>query len=70
MKTMFCLSDVHGFFDEMIKALDDAGFDKENNSHIFVHCGDLLDRGEKPLECLKFVNSYSKLAKDATVLIL
>lgn len=57
MKTLFCLADVHGFYDEMMSTLDSNGFDINNNDHIIVHCGDLLDRGSKPLECLQFINS-------------
>lgn len=57
MKTLFVVADVHSFFNEMCTALDDAGFDINNDDHIFVSCGDLLDRGPYPAECLYFVNS-------------
>lgn len=53
----FIFSDVHSFYDELILALNNAGFDKNNPEHIIISCGDLLDRGPKPLQCLKFVNS-------------
>lgn len=57
MKKYFVFSDVHGFFDELVEALSKAEFDINNPDHIIVSCGDLLDRGPKPLQCLKFVNS-------------
>lgn len=57
MKTFFIVADVHSFYDEMIAALNEQGYDREDPDHIFVCLGDLLDRGEKPLECLDFVNS-------------
>lgn len=57
MKKLFCITDIHSFYDEMILALDNAGFDINNKDHIIVHCGDLLDRGPKALECLNFVNN-------------
>ena len=57
MKTLFCLADVHSFYDEMIEALNEAGYDINNPDHIIMHCGDLLDRGPKPIECLKFINN-------------
>lgn len=60
MKKYFCVADVHGFYDELIAALSDAGFDKDNEDHVFVSCGDLLDRGEQPLQCLEFVNSLQR----------
>ena len=43
MKTYFIVADVHSFYDEMIKALNGAGFDVNNSMHIFVSLGDLLD---------------------------
>lgn len=47
---LFVASDIHGHYTELIKALNDAGFDRENPSHYFVSCGDLFDRGtENPL---------------------
>ena len=66
MKTYFIVADVHSFYDEMIKALNGAGFDVNNPMHIFVSLGDLLDRGPKPLQCLRFVNS---LPEDRKILI-
>lgn len=63
MKKLFCIADVHSFYDEMMTALNEAGFDIDNEDHILVHCGDLLDRGPKPLECLNFINSISKYRK-------
>lgn len=53
----FVVADVHGFYDEMQTALSAAGFDRNNPNHIFVSCGDLLDRGQQPRECLQFVMS-------------
>ena len=53
----FIFSDVHGFYDELMLALNNAGFDKDNPEHIIISLGDLLDRGPKPLQCLQFVNS-------------
>ena len=57
MKKYLQDADVHGFYDEMMTALNKEGFERDNPSHIFVSLGDLLDRGAKPQECLDFVNS-------------
>lgn len=43
----FVVSDVHGFFTELISALSDAGFDDTNPDHKLVICGDLMDRGQE-----------------------
>lgn len=57
LKTYFVVSDIHGFYDELMKTLSDNGFDINNKEHIFISCGDLLDRGPQAPECLQFVNS-------------
>jgi len=51
----FIVSDVHSFYDEMLLALDKAGYQKSNPEHFFILCGDLFDRGTKPAECLEYV---------------
>lgn len=56
-KTLFITSDVHSYYDILMDELNKAGYDYTNDSHIFVSLGDLLDRGDKPKECLEFVNS-------------
>lgn len=63
MAKFFIVSDVHSFYKEMMSALDSAGFNKDNKNHIFVSCGDLLDRGPDPISCLKFVNSLPEERK-------
>ena len=66
MKKYFVVADVHGFYDEMIKALNENNFDINNPDHIFISLGDLLDRGRQPRECLDFVNN---LPDDRKILI-
>lgn len=56
----FIVTDVHSFYDEMLQALNEAGFDKNNPDHTFVSLGDLLDRGNKSSKTLKFVNSLPR----------
>ena len=56
----FIVADVHGFYNEMRSALDNAGYDKSNPNHTFVSLGDLLDRGRQPKECIDFVLSIPK----------
>ena len=66
MKKYFVVADIHSFYTEMIKALEEKGWDINNPDHIFVSLGDLLDRGNEPMECLKFVNS---IPRDRKILI-
>ena len=63
----FVVTDVHSYYDEMIEALNKAGYDSNNPEHFFVSCGDLFDRGLKSKECLDYVMS---LPKDRRVLIM
>lgn len=54
MRYIVC-SDIHGYYDVWMDALKKVKFDPKND--FLVVLGDLLDRGNKPLQCLKFVNS-------------
>lgn len=56
----FICSDIHGFYDEWVDALDKSGFNIKNKDHHIILCGDLLDRGRQPKECLLFVNKLLK----------
>lgn len=54
MKKLFVVSDVHGHYTLLKKALEQAGFDKENEAHLLICCGDYFDRGDENLEVLRF----------------
>lgn len=60
MKTYFACSDIHGFFDEFTRDLFQAGFDLNNPEHILIVCGDIFDRGRKPLELYHFLRSIPR----------
>ena len=47
MKEYFIIADPHSYFDEMLNALSDNGFDIKNKEHIIIGCGDYLDRGNR-----------------------
>lgn len=55
MAKFYVISDVHGFYDEMKKALDDAGFDPNDENHWLVSLGDELDRGDQSQEVLDYL---------------
>ena len=55
MPKLFCISDVHGFYDEMLEALNKAGFDPNNEEHWLISCGDCFDRGPKPIEVMRYL---------------
>lgn len=55
MAKLFVVSDVHSFYDEMKMALDNAGFDPNNETHWLISCGDALDRGPKTQEVIDYL---------------
>lgn len=60
MPKFFVVSDVHGFYDEMKLALDEAGFDPNNEEHWLISCGDHLDRGRQPQQVIDYLTSLPK----------
>lgn len=60
MPKFFIVSDVHGFYNEMIDALNDAGFDKYNPEHWLISCGDHVDRGPDPAAVINYLTSLPR----------
>ena len=58
MKKYFIISDIHSFYDEMIRCLSKSGFDANNQDHILVVCGDIFDRGTKPFEVYQWLRKF------------
>lgn len=54
MPKLFVCSDIHSAYTPWMKALSDAGFDKNNPDHFIVLCGDLFDRMEESAKVYKF----------------
>lgn len=54
MQRIIAVSDVHGFYDEMMTALKEVNFNPETD--LFVSCGDAMDRGPKPRQVIEFLN--------------
>jgi hypothetical protein len=60
MAKLFCVSDVHGFYNELKAALDAVGFDHNNEEHWLITCGDHFDRGSQPIEVMNYLNSLPR----------
>lgn len=58
-KKMFIISDIHGYYDEMIKALEEAGYDENNSEHKLICLGDLTDRGSQSLAVYEYLKRLS-----------
>ena len=57
MSQYFITSDVHGFFDELMAALNSKEFDVNNSDHKLIILGDLFDRGPNNKKVYEFVKS-------------
>ena len=60
MKKYFVFSDVHGQYDAMIKALNDSGYDRNNNNHYLISAGDLFDRGNQHDKIYEFLSGIER----------
>ena len=63
----YVISDIHGFYDEMIDALTEKGYFSDTEPHKLIICGDLLDRGNQVNELCGFV--IELLKRDEIILI-
>lgn len=52
-ENVFVVGDLHGCYDELMKELEQAHFDKEKD--VLISVGDLIDRGKQNIECLRLV---------------
>ncbi len=57
---LFVVSDIHGHYTALKEALDGAGFDRQNEEHWIVCCGDYFDRGTENLEVLEFFEQLQR----------
>ncbi len=56
-KRLFAVSDIHGHYRILVRALHEAGFDENDPNHIFLSCGDLFDRGCENRKVYDYIRS-------------
>ena len=51
----YVVSDIHGYYTELIKALTEKGFFDDKEPHKLIVCGDMMDRGREAQAMEKFM---------------
>ena len=55
MAKLYCVSDIHGNFNALQEALNNAGFDPNDEKSWLVVCGDCFDRFDQPVEVMRYL---------------
>ena len=63
----YITADIHGFYTEFHKALDEAGYFTDPKPHKLIILGDIFDRGQEAVEMQRFI--LSLLEQDAVILV-
>jgi len=67
MKDLFFISDIHGCFTAMIDALNESGFDENNEKHMLVVLGDIFDRGRENVEVYNYLKRLTDEKKAVVI---
>lgn len=60
MPKFFVVSDIHSYYTPLKKALDEKGFDPNDNNHWLIVCGDAFDRGHESTKVLNFLMNLER----------
>lgn len=60
---LFVVSDLHGHYKELIKALKKAEFDENNDNHLLISLGDMFDRGQDSVLVYEYLKKLSDKKK-------
>ena len=63
----YITADIHGFYTEFHKALDEAGYFTDPKPHKLIILGDIFDRGQEAMEMQRFI--LQLMAQDAVILV-
>ncbi len=63
----YVVTDIHSFYTEFMKALEEKGFFEDTEPHKLIICGDIYDRGKEAVKLQEFI--LDLLAKDEIILI-
>ena len=60
MPKFYVVSDIHGFYNEFHKALDEVGFNENDENSWLVSLGDEMDRGLEPEKVINYLMSLPR----------
>ena len=60
MPKFYIFSDCHGYYNELRKALDEAGFDPNDKNSWLISLGDELDRGPDPEKIINYLMGFPR----------
>jgi serine/threonine protein phosphatase 1 len=60
MLKFFVTSDIHSYYEPLIEALNETGFDENDENHYLIVCGDCFDRGPDSAKVLKYLQSLPR----------
>ena len=63
----YIAADIHGFYTEFHKALDEAGYFTDPEPHKLIILGDIFDRGQEAVEMQQFI--LQLMEQDAVILV-
>ncbi len=63
----YVVADIHGYYDELIKVLENSGYFDDQEEHKLIVCGDLFDRGLQAKQLQSFI--LDLINKDEVILI-
>lgn len=56
----FCVSDIHSFYDPLMSALLEKGFDINDTNHKLIICGDAFDRGDDTIQIFELMKKLQE----------
>ena len=63
----YITADIHGFYTEFHKALDEAGYFTDSEPHKLIILGDIFDRGQEAVKMQEFI--LQLMEQDAVILV-
>ena len=69
MATIYAMSDIHGYYDEMLNTLSLVDLDSEKENKL-IFLGDYIDRGEESCQVLYHIKSLKEKYPDQVVVLI